>query len=170
MSMPISHPWLAPRSPRIARNGGGNTDVGRSVPPPGARGEVAVSARRRQVAMRERVSRMLLKASELRTPRSRGVLCRAWRAPSVRDDSGESSRGVSDPLCHPPNPVPGPVARGSLTPRLRVSFVRTNESAHASSTRHGAGPATGRPLVARSASRRSPPSSHIFLNRRAPCH
>ena len=32
MSMAISHPWLAPRSLRIGRNGGGNTDAGGVFP------------------------------------------------------------------------------------------------------------------------------------------
>jgi hypothetical protein len=37
-------------------------------------------------------------------------------------------RGVSDPLCHPPDSVPGPVGRGSLTPQMHVTFVRRNRT------------------------------------------
>lgn len=33
--------------------------------------------------------------------------------------------GVSDPRCHPPEAVPGPLRRGSLTPH----FVRTKVTA-----------------------------------------
>ena len=33
--------------------------------------------------------------------------------------------GVSDPRCHPPEAVPGPLRRGSLTPH----FVRTHVTA-----------------------------------------
>ena len=87
MFMPISHPWLAPRSPRIAgTEGGTQTREERSPSWCAQQGPVALDDGRWRS---ERVSRMLLKASELVTPRSRGVLCRAWRAPSVRDDSGE---------------------------------------------------------------------------------
>jgi hypothetical protein len=32
--------------------------------------------------------------------------------------------GVSGPLCHPPDPVPGPVGRGSLTPQMHGALVR----------------------------------------------
>src|SRR5688572_7038493 len=34
--------------------------------------------------------------------------------------------GVSDPLCHPPNTVPGRVFGGSLTPQMHVGLVRQN--------------------------------------------
>jgi hypothetical protein len=71
------------------------------------------------------------------------------------------SRGVSDPPSAAPDFAPGLVHRGSLTPRLRIESVRTHGSSHTSSTRHGAGPTAGRPLVARSATRRSRPS-HLF--------
>ena len=116
--------WLGVvrRSPRT--EGGPQTREERS--PSWCLSEVAVSARRPHVGESERVSRMLLRASELRDAEIRAAFCAARGcATSVRDDSEESSRGVNDPLCHPPNPVPGPVGRGSLTPRLRVSFVRT---------------------------------------------
>jgi hypothetical protein len=36
--------------------------------------------------------------------------------------------GVSDPLCHPPDPVPGPVGRESLTPQMHVAIVRQNRA------------------------------------------
>lgn len=122
MFMPISHPWLAPRSLRIAgMEGGTQTREERSPSWCAQQGPVALDDGKWRS---ERVSRMLLKASEMVTPRSRGVLCRAW----VRRQSAttvEREPGRERPLCHPPNPVPGPVGRGSFTPRLRVSFVRT---------------------------------------------
>lgn len=36
--------------------------------------------------------------------------------------------GVSDPLCHPPNPVPGLDPWGSLTPGMGVAVVRQNRA------------------------------------------
>ena len=36
--------------------------------------------------------------------------------------------GVSDPLCHPPDTVPAPVGRGSLTPQMHVAVVRQNRA------------------------------------------
>ena len=91
MSMPISHPWLAPRSRRIARNGGGNTDVGRSVPPPGAWRGRRGGASDRSVA-RRRWSRMLLKARRVADAEiARRFVPRVACADAVRDDSGEAA-------------------------------------------------------------------------------
>jgi hypothetical protein len=42
--------------------------------------------------------------------------------------NGAGIWGVSDPLCHPPDPVPGPVGRESLTPQMHVAIVRQNRA------------------------------------------
>jgi hypothetical protein len=74
--------------------------------------------------------RKLLWVRQLLTGNSRGVLCRACVCDEARSVEKWQPGREGDPLCHPPVPVPGPVGRGSLTPRLRVSFVRTNVTAH----------------------------------------
>ena len=51
-------------------------------------------------------------------------------------DAVRGSRGVSDPVSAAPDFARRPAPMGSLTPRLRVSFVRTNVTARSSSTRH----------------------------------
>ena len=68
------------------------------------------------------------------------------------EDGVRGSRGVSDPVSAAPDFARGPALIGSLTPRLRVSFVRTNVTAHSSSTRHSAWSRSGTP--ARRAQRR----------------
>jgi len=52
------------------------------------------------------------------------------------EDAVRGSQGVSDPVSAAPDFARRPAPMGSLTPRLRVSFVRTNVTARSSSTRH----------------------------------
>ena len=52
----------------------------------------------------------------------KAALFAASEAARMRD---EGDVGVSDPRCHPPEAVPGPLRRGSLTPH----FVRTKVTA-----------------------------------------
>ena len=54
------------------------------------------------------------------------------------EDAVRGSRGVSDPVSAAPDFARRPAPMGSLTPRLRASFVRTNVPARLSSTRHAA--------------------------------
>ena len=57
------------------------------------------------------------------------ALCAARVAVSTTVCSSERNvRGVSDPLCHPPNPVPGRNLRGSLTPQMHDAIVRQNRA------------------------------------------
>jgi hypothetical protein len=109
MFMPISHPWLAPRSPRIAGTEGG-TQTREERSPSWCAQQVAVALDDRWWRS-DRGSRMLLKASELATPRSRGVLCRAW----VRRQSAttvEREPGRERPPLPPPEPGPEPCREG----------------------------------------------------------
>ena len=55
-------------------------------------------------------------------------------------------RGVSDPHLAAPFFAPGPVLRGSLTPHLRVSFVRLHSASSLSCARHSAARARSRAL------------------------
>lgn len=109
MSMPISHPWLAPRSPRIAgTDGGTQTREERSPSWCTQPGPVALTDR---TWRSDPVSRMLLNASELLAPKSRGVLCRA----SLRRQSAsteERQPGRERPPLPPPGPGPGPCREG----------------------------------------------------------
>ena len=109
MFMPISHPWLAPRSPRIAGTEGG-TQTREERSPSWCAQQVAVALDDRRWRS-ERVSRMLLKGSELVTPRSRGVLCRAC----VRRQSAtivKREPGRERPPLPPPEPGPEPCRAG----------------------------------------------------------
>ena len=123
MFMPISHPWLAPRSPRIAGTEGG-TQTREERSPSWCAQQGRRSARRRHVAVGACVPHVVEGERVGDTEIARRFVPRVACAVSPRRQWRES-RGVNDPLCHPPNPVPGPVGRGSFTPRLRVSFVRT---------------------------------------------
>ena len=109
MFMPISHPWLAPRSPRIAGTEGG-TQTREQRSPSRCAQQVAVALDDRRW-WSDSGSRMLLKASELVTPISRGVLCRAC----VRRQSAttvEREPGRERPPLPPPEPGPGPCRAG----------------------------------------------------------
>ena len=69
--------------------------------------------------------RTLLWAKKLRTRNSRGVLCRAWLCDEARTAAKRQSGRERPRLPLPPDPVRGHLRWGSLTPRLRVWFVRT---------------------------------------------
>ena len=59
----------------------------------------------------------------------RAALCAARVEVSAAVSSSEAGIwGVSDPLCHPPNPVPGLDPWGSLTPGMGVAVVRQNRA------------------------------------------
>lgn len=167
MFMPISHPWLAPRSPRIAGTEGG-TQTREERSPSWCAQQVAVAlddGRWRS----ERVSRMLLKASELVTPRSRGVLCRAW----VRRQSAttvEREPGRERPPLPPPEPGPGPCRAGVVHApaaclirpdrRDRAHVVDTTPCMVSKRAAHSS----------RTAPREGCPPSQTFPDRRASCH
>ena len=61
------------------------------------------------------------------------------------EDAVRGSQGVSDPVSAAPDFARRPAPMGSLTPRLRVSFVRTRVTARTSSTRHASGSRSGMP-------------------------
>jgi hypothetical protein len=62
-------------------------------------------------------------------PLHRAALCAARVALSAAVGSSDGGIwGVSDPLCHPPIPVPRVSPRGSLTPQMRVTVVRQNRA------------------------------------------
>ena len=105
MFMPISHPWLAPRSPRIAgTEGGPQTREERS---PSWCADEAPALIDDGGRWRESVPRKLLRAGSLLTPRSRGVLCRACvRRQSATTVNREPGR--ERPPLPPPEPGPGP--------------------------------------------------------------
>src|SRR5215208_6565913 len=149
ISMPIFHPWLARRNSEIPRTEGGRRGREEWSPSWGL-GE-AGERREAMGVWESETFRKLLWVRELLTGNSRGVLCRTC----VCDEARSAERwqpGRERPPLPPPGPGPGPVGRGSLTPRLRVSFVRTNVTAHSSSTRHSAWSRSGTP--ARRAQRR----------------
>lgn len=90
------------------------------------------------------MSRKLLWVAKLWTQNSRGVLCRAC----VCDEAWPAAKwqpGRERPPLPPPDPVPSPFGRGSLTPRLHVWFVRTNVTARLSSIRLRAWSISGTP-------------------------
>ena len=167
MFMPISHPWLAPRSPRIAgTEGGTQTREERSPSWCAQQGPVALDD---GTWRSERVSRMLLKASELVTPRSRGVFCRAL----VRRESAttvEREPGRERPPLPPPEPGPGPCRAGVVhapaaclvcpdeVVRARAIDGTRCEYRNRQSDGHAQYVETVAAIV------------HIFLNRRMPCH
>jgi hypothetical protein len=167
MFMPISHPWLAPRSPRIAGTEGG-TQTREERSPSWCAQQVAVALDDRWWRS-DRGSRMLLKASELATPRSRGVLCRAW----VRRQSAttvEREPGRERPPLPPPGPGPGPCGGGVVhapaaclvcpdeVVRARAIDGTRCEYRNRQSDGHAQYVETVAAIV------------HIFLNRRMPCH
>src|ERR687891_1767723 len=98
MSMPISHPWLAPHSLGIGRREGG-TQTREERSPAWCAGEGPAVMDDRGWWL-ESVPRKLLRAGRLLTPRSRGVLCRAW----VRDQPATTVDG--QPGREPPPPPP----------------------------------------------------------------
>jgi|SRR5687768_8953294 hypothetical protein len=167
MFMPISHPWLAPRSPRIAgTEGGTQTREERSPSWCAQQGPVALADRRWRPAP---VSRMLLKASELLTPRSRGVLCRAWVRRQLAT-TVERQRGRERPPLPPPEPGPEPCREGVvhapaaclIRPDKQVLARVVNTTPCRSRNRQ---PARRAPRLEMVICRRL-----FFLNRRVSCH
>ena len=60
---------------------------------------------------------------------NRAALCAARVAVGAAVGSSDGGIwGVSDPLCHPPNTVPGPVFGGRSRPRCMSLFVRRNRA------------------------------------------
>jgi hypothetical protein len=55
---------------------------------------------------------------------NRAALFAARVAVGAAGKSGDGGIWGVGALCHPPDPVPGPVGRGSLTPQMHVAFVR----------------------------------------------
>ena len=167
MFMPISHPWLAPRSPRIAgTEGGTQTREERSPSWCAQQGPVPLADRRWRPAP---VSRMLLKASELLTPRSRGVLCRAWVRRQLAT-TVERQRGRERPPLPPPEPGPGPCRAGVVhapaaclvrpDKRDRALVLDTTRCMVAQRVAHSS----------RTASRDGYPPLQLLSDRRARCH
>ena len=183
MFMPISHPWLAPRSPRIAGTEGG-TQTREERSPSWCAQQVAVALDDRWWRS-DRGSRMLLKASELATPRSRGVLCRAWvrrqSATTVEREPGGGRPPQAPPpprppprrvggVGPPPEPGPGPCRAGVVhapaaclvcpdeVVRARAIDGTRCEYRNRQSDGHAQYVETVAAIV------------HIFLNRRMPCH
>ena len=64
------------------------------------------------------------------------------------EDAVRGSRGVSDPVSAAPDFARRPAPMGSLTPRLRVSIVRTSVTARGSSTYHACRSRSGMPARA----------------------
>ena len=109
MSMPISHPWLAPRSLRIGRREGGTQP--REERSPSWCADEGSALMEERGWWRDSLSRKLLVASGLLAPRPRGVLCRAW----VRDEPATTVNGQPGrerPPLPPPRPGPGPRREG----------------------------------------------------------
>src|SRR5690349_19819358 len=109
MSMLISRPWLARRSLRIGRREGGTQTREERSPSWCAHEGLALMYDRGR--WRAVLPRKLLRASELFTPRSRGVFCRAW----VLDQRGttvDGQPGRERPPLPPPGPGPGPCPEG----------------------------------------------------------
>ena len=156
ISMPIFHPWLARRSSEVPRTEGGPQGREEWSPSWGL-GEARERREARGICERE-MFRTLLWVKKLLTRNSRGVLCRACLCDEART-AAKSQPGRERPRLPPPGPGPGPSTMGSLTPRLRVSFVRTKSSAQAPSTGHAASTATGTPMDTRSTSKPWPPQS-----------
>jgi predicted nuclease of predicted toxin-antitoxin system len=95
---------------------------------------------------------MFLTACKFGGHHAGGALCRRPTVGAAVAAEQSGHWGVSDPVSAAPDFARGPALIGSLTPRLRVSFVRTNVTAHSSSTRHSAWPRSWTP--ARRAQRR----------------
>ena len=167
MFMPISHPWLARRSLRIGRwEGGTQTREERSPSWCAQQGPVALDD---GTWRSERVSRMLLKASELGTPRSRGVLCRAW----VRRQSAttvEREPGRERPPLPPPEPGPEPFREGVVhAPAACLIRPDRRDRAHVvDTTQCMVSKRAAR--SSRTAPREGCPPLHKFPDRRASCH
>ena len=167
MFMPISHPWLAPPSPGIAGTEGGTQTREERSPSWCAHEGPALMDDRGW--WRESLSRKLLRAGGLLTPRSRGVLCRAW----VRRQSAttvEREPGRERPPLPPPEPGPGP-CRAGVVHAPAACLVCPDEVVRARGidgprceyrNRQSDGHAQYVETVAAIV--------HIFLNRRMPCH
>ena len=167
MSMPISHPWLAPRSLQIVRREGGTqTREERSPSWCGDEGSAQMDERG---CWRDSLSRKLLGASGLLAPRSRGVLCRAW----VRDEPATTVNGQPGrerPPLPPPRPGPGPRREGVAhapaaclvrpDKRDRALVLDTTRCMVAQRVAHSS----------RTASRDGYPPLQLLSDRRARCH
>src|SRR3954462_15280266 len=167
MCMLISHLWLALRSARIVRMEGG-TQTREECSPSGCarQGVLALAGRGWRSDL---VSRMLLKPSELLTPRSRGVLCRAC----VRRQSPmtqERQPGRERPPLPPPEPGPEPCREGVVhAPAAYLIRPDRRDRAHVvAATRWSVSqPAARSP---RTAPRDGCPPSQLLPDRRTPCH
>ena len=167
MSMPISHPWLAPRNLRInRREGGTQTREERSPSWCADEGPALMDDRG---WWRESVPRKLLRAGGLLTPISRGVLCRAW----VRDQPATTvggQPGRERPPLPPPEPGPGPCRAGVVHApaaclirpdrRYRAQVINTTRYMVSKRAAHSS----------RTAPRDGCPTSQTFPDRRASCH
>jgi len=166
MFMPISHPWLAPLSPRIAGTEGG-TQTREERSPSWGLGEAREQRGARGVCETE-MFRRLLWGRKLRTRNSRGVLCRAW----VRRQSAtavEREPGRERPPLPPPEPGPEPFREGVVhapaaclvcpdeVVRARAIDGTRCEYRNRQSDGHAQYVETVAAIV------------HIFLNRRLPC-
>ena len=167
MSMPISHPWLAPRNRRINRREGGTQT--REERSPTWCAEEGPALMDDCGWWRESVPRKLLRPGGLLTPRSRGVLCRAW----VRDERAttvDGQPGRERPPLPPPGPGPGPCREG-VAHAPAACLVRPDKRDRALVVKRT------RCMVAqrvarwsRTASRDAYPPLQLLSDRRARCH
>jgi len=167
MSMPISHPWLAPHSLQIVRREGG-TQTGEERSPFWCPDEGSALMDERGWR-RGSVSRKLLGASGLLAARSRGVLCRAW----VRDEPATTVNGQPGrerPPLPPPGPGPGPCREG-VAHAPAACLVRPDKRDRAlvvDRTRCMVAQRVAR--WSRTASRDAYPPLQLLSDRRARCH
>jgi len=167
MSMPISHPLLAPRNLRIGRREGGTqTREERSPSWCGDEGHALMNDRG---WWRERVPRKLLRAGRLLTPESRGVSCRAWVRDQPATTVGEQP-GRERPPLPPPGPGPGPYREG-VAHAPAACLVRPDKRDRAlvvDRTRCMVAQRVAR--WSRTASRDAYPPLQLLSDRRARCH
>jgi hypothetical protein len=166
MSMPTSHPWLAPHSLRIGRREGGTQT--REERSPSWCADEGIALMDDRGWWLESVMRKLLTAGRLLTPRSRGVLCRAW----VRDQPSttvDGQPGRERPPLPPPGPGPGPCREG-VAHAPASCLVRPDKRDRALVVD------TTRCLVMQRVARRSRtarrdgcPQSQLLPDRRTPC-
>jgi hypothetical protein len=167
MSMPTSHPWLAPHSLRIGRREGGTQT--REERSPSWCADEGIALMDDRGWWLESVMRKLLTAGRLLTPRSRGVLCRAW----VRDQPSttvDGQPGRERPPLPPPGPGPEPSTTGVahapaaclVCPDEVVRARAIDMTCRVSWNSQSDGRALHVETVAAVV--------HVFLNRRVPCH
>jgi len=167
MSMPISHPWLAPRSLRIARTEGG-TQTREECSPSLDLLMATVAAGTSDASTADVCCRLLI-MRQLRTHKPRGVLCRA-------SDYGESANtvvrqpGRERPPLPPPEPGPEPCSKG-VAHAPAACLVRPDEWAFAHVVDTTRCRTHSRPPARRAQRLEAVTTVALtFLNGRAPCH